>query len=191
MRAPLFLLLATALCLPSTVFAENTEHPASGRAPAPSPAPLAPPATGDSWIVNDRTYRLFGVQACILGQLAITIRNERLDCGAVSRAALAALLTNGATECRSVDSRPKFDYLTCSLTINSRKEDLGAAMIASGYAFAAVAPNPKDNRVLIAINPFYADLERTAQRARAGLWGYKSMPHPTKTLANAYFRTRQ
>lgn len=160
-----------------------TATPPAGFAPATATRVLS----GDSWIMNGRIYRLFGAQSCIGRTIAVSVRNERFDCGELSRAALSAYFEAHAVECRAIDSPSQIDYQTCILTIQHQRFDLAAAMIATGYAFAALQPDPRDPRRFDAIVKSYAVLETEARKSHAGLWSY-TFTHPFKLQSDAYFR---
>lgn len=134
--------------------------------PAPGSAPVA--------------YRLYGVQSC-LRETFVIAEGQRRDCGAISMVYLAGLVRLGSPRCRVVaeSASPRQTLVICRATVGSQEVDLGQAMIAAGFAFAAYAPNGEP--VALA----YVAAEELARKEKAGLWRYADLPHPMPILLGA------
>lgn len=130
--------------------------PAASRQLAPGPAIRV--IDGDTFEAGGRTIRLFGVVAPERGQ-SCEHGNRRWECGAAARRVLQARLEGaGAVHCevRELDADGT-ELAVCRVDGNS---DLGAMMVASGWAFA--------NR---GRSQAYDSVEAHARAARRGLWG--------------------
>ncbi|MCA3640341.1 MAG: thermonuclease family protein [Methylobacterium sp.] len=135
--------------------------------------------TGDSWIAGGQRLRLYGVQACLRGTAFTNASGQRRDCGEASLAMLISLIRDYRPLCAPVlEGAPNgIRYVTCvaapkgSQSAGSRI-DLGTALIASGFAFAALQPDGKP----IHLPYFVAELD--AKRAKAGLWAFADLPEP-------------
>jgi endonuclease YncB( thermonuclease family) len=57
--------------------------------------------------------------------------------------------------------------------------DLGTALIASGFAFAALTLDGRP------VHPPYLEAERVAQNTRAGLWAFQDLPNPNAIILHA------
>ncbi len=60
--------------------------------------------------------------------------------------------------------------------------DLGTALIATGFAFAALKPDGQP------VHPPYFIAELVAQRAKAGLWDFADLPDPNAIILRALHR---
>ena len=142
--------------------------------------PIAQPVqfeTGDTWSQTNGRFRLFGVQSCLRGTTYTDPAGVRRDCGQASIAQLAAVFKVASPTCQKV--APANDgafFVVCGGTIDSRPIEIGNAMIASGYAFAAATPDGKP------LNMQYLISEVTAKNSRSGLWAAPDLPHPVHTL---------
>jgi endonuclease YncB( thermonuclease family) len=132
--------------------------------------------TGDTWVDNAVTYRLYGVQSCIRGTNAINERGDQFDCGDASIAQTAALFLLSDVACQPVGyALDKATFVVCGVTIKSDTIDLGTAIIASGYGFAATSIKGDP------VNDAYLVAEIDAKMNRKGLWEML-FPHPVTTL---------
>jgi len=135
--------------------------------------------TGDSWIAGGQRFRLYGVQACLRGSAFTNAAGQKRDCGEASLAMLISLIRDYRPLCAPVlEGAPNgIRYVTCvaapkgSQSAGSRI-DLGTALIASGFAFAALQPDGKP----VHLPYFVAELD--AKRAKAGLWAFADLPEP-------------
>ncbi len=150
---------------------------------------IPPDATylsGDSWQAvampgaPSGVHRLYGVQSCLRGTFVVA-EGQRRDCGAISMVYLAGLVRLGAPRCRAVaeSAQPRQTLVICRATLAGQDIDLGQALIAAGFAFAAYAPSGEP--VAIA----YVAAEEIARKEKAGLWRYPDLPHPTPILLGA------
>ncbi|MGL4812478.1 MAG: thermonuclease family protein [Beijerinckiaceae bacterium] len=141
---------------------------------------------GDSWQASaspgsaTNSYRLYGVQSCLRGT-SVMAEGQRRDCGEISKVYLAGLARLGRPQCRAVaeSTSPRQTLVICRATLGQQEVDLGQAMIAVGFAFAAYAPNGEP--VALA----YVAAEELARKEKAGLWRYADLPHPTPILLGA------
>src|SRR4051794_28498350 len=142
--------------------------------------PVAQPVqfeTGDTWSQRNGRFRLYGVQSCLRGTTYTDPAGVRRDCGQASIAQLAAVFKVASPTCQKV--APANDgafFVVCGGTIDSRPIEVGNAMIASGYAFAAATPDGKP------LNMQYLISEVTAKNSRSGLWAAPDLPHPVYML---------
>jgi endonuclease YncB( thermonuclease family) len=139
--------------------------------------------TGDTWTVNGTTYRLYGVQACLRNSFFTNHAGERRDCGEASMFMLASLIKDLQPLCYAVaqtrDGKTKFVICSAKLRkcVNAGKIlDLGTALIASGFAFAALKPDGQ------AVNPTYYVSQTMAQEKRKGLWSFNDVPDPNAII---------
>lgn len=135
--------------------------------------------TGDTWITGGQRFRLYGVQACLRGTSFTNASGQKRDCGEASLAMLISLIRDYRPLCAPVleGVLNGIRYVTCvaapkgSQSAGSRI-DLGTALIASGFAFAALQPDGKP----VHLPYFVAELD--AKRAKAGLWAFSDLPEP-------------
>ena len=181
MRPPLALLMISCASLAAA---------APAQAAAPSswwPFPLAATfVTGDTWQSHSETYRLYGVQSCLRDTYFTNAHAIKRDCGEVSLSMLVNLVRTLHPFCTTIaaTAATHTSFVVCSATIPSGPQkasriDLGTALISSGWAFAALAPDGK---------PFhapYAAAEAVAAKAHAGLWQFPDMPNPNATILGA------
>ncbi|RWA67989.1 MAG: thermonuclease family protein [Mesorhizobium sp.] len=134
--------------------------------------------TGDSWIIEGRHYRLYGVQACLRGSAYTDRSGKRRDCGEASLAVLGAYVRDTRPTC-AVLFTTATTYVACSASVGSDRLDLADLLIASGFAFAAVGPDGLPQY------PPYAVVEQMARDRNAGLWQFGDVQHPAFLLARA------
>ena len=140
--------------------------------------------SGDTWIQANTKYRLYGVQSCLRGTEFKTA-SDTYDCGLVSLAQFAALTQIATITCQPV--APANDgaiFVICAtklagVTVNipNATIDVGTALIASGYAFAAV------DRKGAPVNANYLVSELVSKKNRSGLWAGEFV-HPVQYLLN-------
>lgn len=147
--------------------------------------------TGDSWIAGGQRVRLYGVQACLRGTHFTNASGQKRDCGEAGLAMLASLIRDYRPLCALVlDGAPNgIRYVTCVATPSTGQAkgsriDLGTALIASGFGFAALQPDGKP----VHMPYFVAELD--ARRAKAGLWAFSDLPEPGPIILKA-LRDRQ
>ena len=147
--------------------------------------------TGDSWIAGGQRVRLYGVQACLRGTHFTIASGQKRDCGEASLAMLASLIRDYRPLCAPVlEGAPNgIRYVTCVATprigqATGSRIDLGTALIASGFGFAALQPDGKP----VHMPYFVAELD--AKRANAGLWTFPDLPEPGPIILKA-LRDRQ
>jgi endonuclease YncB( thermonuclease family) len=138
--------------------------------------------SGDTWIQNGQTMRLFGVQACIRGAFFTNAAGVRADCGEASLAYLAAMIRDTKPECEPLfqsGSASPVIFVVCQAHVGASMLDLGTIMIGQGFAFASFA---KDGDAAKPVYMPYMVAELGAKQARAGLWASAFFPHPYATL---------
>lgn len=139
--------------------------------------------TGDTWSVNGQTYRLFGVQACIRETLVTANDGMKRDCGDLSLHMLTGLVKAWNPFCAVVASNPSTNYDVCYADImvkgGRQRVELGTALIASGFAFAA------QNSLGGPASISYWAAEQEAEKTKAGLWAYTDLPNPNAVLLKA------
>lgn len=135
--------------------------------------------TGDSWIAGGQRFRLYGVQACLRGTAFTNASGQKRDCGEASLAMLISLIRDYRPLCAPVlEGAPNgIRYVTCvaaakGSSYSGSRIDLGTALIASGFAFAALQPDGKP----VHLPYFVAELD--AKRAKEGLWAFVDLPEP-------------
>ena len=184
---------ATALALAIAGFTAATLAPnalAQGPQPRPQAQRFAIPQsgvafeTGDSWIQNGQTIRLYGVQACIRGTPFTNAAGGKGDCGEASLAYLASLIRDTKPDCAPLfqsGERPTI-YVVCQAHVGSSTLDLGTIIITEGFGFAAFAG--EGDRSKPVYMP-YMVAELSAQKAKAGLWASAAFTHPYAVLSKA------
>lgn len=158
---PLLLLTACALA------ADPSRPPTTPAAPPTSSAPLSsttPGLTGvptsitdgDTLRLGEVRVRLFGIDAPERDQVCRDGSGQDYACGARATDALRALIADGPITCMQVDTdRYGRTVATCA----AQGQDLGAALVASGWALAYRS-----------FTTDYVDEEAQAQTLRRGLW---------------------
>jgi endonuclease YncB( thermonuclease family) len=138
-------------------------------------------STGDTWVQNGQTMRLYGVQACIRGRTFTNQAGAKADCGEASLAYLAALVRDTRPQCAPVAQMGKQPsvLVVCSAHVGASTLDLGTILITEGFAFAAFT-----NEATPVYMP-YLVAELVAKNNKAGLWAAPDMPHPNLTLFGA------
>ena len=177
-----------ALCLILTAGSAFAEEPAAARKGAEAWRPVPREATfetGDTWRVGGDHYRLYGVQACLRGTAYTGPDGRKRDCGDASLSMLAGLIRTLSPSCAPVARRLDIGtaYVVCYADTTSprgrQRVDLGTALIASGFAFAALDASGRP------VNPEYFAAEMQAKNGRTGLWASPDLPHPNVVLLKA------
>lgn len=159
-------------------------HAISAQGSAPPNATAAPflvsksveLLTGDTWRDRGKLYRLYGVQSCLRGTIALTAKGKEFDCGNVSLAHLAAFFSTAAVTCQPIAlARDKATFVVCGAKLGGNTIDLGTALIAAGYAFAATDTKGS------AVSANYLVAEVNAKMKADGLWATK-FQHPIELL---------
>ncbi len=142
--------------------------------------------TGDSWIDGGLIYRLYGVQSCLRGTSFTNAHGMKRDCGEASLAMLVALSRDLHPRCYDAADLPaaRTVFVFCIAQPMTgagagSRIDLGTALIATGFAFAALTPDGKP------VHPPYWVAELTAQRSRTGLWAFADLPEPNAVILRA------
>ncbi|MBI1208130.1 MAG: thermonuclease family protein [Azospirillum sp.] len=119
--------------------------------------------SGDLLVVGGARVRLLGIAAPVVGQMCKTRYGRDYDCFKLSADVLANLIGTQEVECRVVTTdRTGQQVGVC----RSGGADLGAAMVARGWAFAYRS-----------LELDYARAEAFAQSRRLGMWaGRVEMP---------------
>lgn len=133
--------------------------------------------SGDTWTQDGLKFRLYGVQSCLRGTEFVQAA-LRADCGLASIAQFAALIQSSSTSCQPLGAaNDEAVFVVCGAKVGAVKIDVGTALIASGYAFAAV------NKAGAPINANYLVTELVAKNRRQGLWS-GVFKHPVQLLLN-------
>ncbi|WP_192179924.1 thermonuclease family protein [Mesorhizobium amorphae] len=91
---------------------------------------------------------------------------------------LAALFDSAAVTCQPIGyALDKAVFVVCGAQLNGETIDVGTALIATGYAFAATTAKGK------AVNENYLVAEINAKMKRTGLWS-TTFQHPVQLLLN-------
>jgi endonuclease YncB( thermonuclease family) len=169
-------ILAAAMIGPTAV-AHGQTAPAAKEAPAPIAVSKGVQLlTGDTWRDGNTLYRLYGVQACLRGTVATDGNGKKDDCGNVSLAHFAALLSSATVTCQPIGyAIDKATFVVCAADLGGNTIDVGTALISTGYAFAAM--NTKGE----AISTNYLIAEVNAKMERDGLWA-TTFQHPVQLL---------
>lgn len=128
--------------------------------------------SGDTWIAGDKRYRLLGVQSCLRGSQFTNAAGRRSDCGDAALALFGAFIKDTRPECAPIAAAPAITYVVCRATVAGRKIDLGTALIARGFAFAALDSGG------MPVRPEYAVAEQGARERKAGFWRFPDVQHP-------------
>jgi endonuclease YncB( thermonuclease family) len=142
--------------------------------------------TGDSWSDAGVTYRLYGVQSCLRGTSFTNAHGLERDCGEASLAMLVALTRDLRPQCYDAAKQPesRIVFVFCVATRVTgagagSRIDLGTALIATGFAFAALKPDGQP------VHAPYFVAQLVAQRAKAGLWAFPDLPDPNAIILRA------
>jgi endonuclease YncB( thermonuclease family) len=142
--------------------------------------------TGDSWSDDGVTYRLYGVQSCLRGTSFTNAHGLPRDCGEASLAMLIALTRDLRPQCYDAaeqpESRTVFVFCVATRVTGAGAGshiDLGTALIATGFAFAALKPDGQP------VHAPYFVAQLVAQRAKAGLWAFPDLPEPNAIILRA------
>lgn len=131
--------------------------------------------SGDTWTQGGVKYRLFGVQSCLRGTDFVQSAKPA-DCGLASIAQFAAIIQTSSASCQPLEAaNDGAVFVVCGAKVGEVTIDVGTALIASGYAFAAVAKSGAP------INENYLVTELVAKNARQGLWA-GVFTHPVQML---------
>lgn len=163
--------------------------PAAAQVAPPGWFPVAPDAafdTGDSWSSAGVTYRLYGVQSCLRGTSFTNAHGIKRDCGEASLAMLVALIRDLRPQCYEAAETPQtktaFVFCVAVRTEGAGKGsriDLGTALIATGFAFAALKPDGSP------VHAPYLEAQHVAQNSRTGLWAFSDLPDPNAIILRA------
>lgn len=131
--------------------------------------------TGDTFTSGGMRVRLYGVQACLRGT-SVRTGGGSGDCGLASIDMLAGLIASSPSiACQPVASEVSPLPVVCAMSQGGKLIDLGAAMIVSGYAFAAMKPDGSP------VHAPYLVAELTASEKKVGLWS-AAFTHPIPGL---------
>lgn len=133
--------------------------------------------SGDTWHQNNKTYRLYGIQACLRNTFYTDKNGQQQDCGIASADGLAAFIADTTPSCSVIIASADINYTMCYATVGSTAVDLGTALIASGYAFASL------NNQGLPYVPAYSVAEKSAAEKRKGLWAFTDVQHPAIFLS--------
>ena len=133
--------------------------------------------SGDTWTQDGAKFRLYGVQSCLRGTNFLQDA-QHADCGLASIAEFAALIQTSTASCQPLGlANDGAMFVACGAKVDNLTIDVGAALIASGYAFAAV------DKAGAPINANYLVTELVAKNRGQGLWA-GAFTHPVQMLVN-------
>jgi endonuclease YncB( thermonuclease family) len=172
---------AVGLALAPASFAQSPEPPAPVAPPFSVPQTGVSFVTGDTWVQNGQTMRLYGVQSCIRGTNFTNAAGVQTDCGEVSLAYLAAVIKDTHPSCTPIAqiASPQSIIVVCGAKVGGSTLDLGTILIAQGYAFAAFTDRAKP------VYMPYLVAELLAKKQKNGLWAASDMPYPNAIILNA------
>lgn len=169
-----------------TAFSVMAIGPVLAQAPDRSWFPVPSTAvfqTGDSWSEAGATYRLYGVQSCLRGTTFTNAHGLKRDCGEASLAMLVALIRDLKPQCYQAAALPQTRtvFVFCVATRaegagRGSRIDLGTALIATGFALAALKPDGKP------VHASYLVAQHLARDSRAGLWAFSDLPDPNAII---------
>jgi endonuclease YncB( thermonuclease family) len=114
---------------------------------------------GDLLLIDRRKVRLMGIDAPDPGQICQNRYGSPFDCGSIATGVLRALVAGRAVDCTVTErDRTGMEMGEC----RAGGVDLGAAMVARGWAFAYRS-----------LSGAYQNNEAYAQSRRIGLWSGK------------------
>lgn len=121
---------------------------------------------GHRWVESRRTFELYGVGPCEQGRALNGDTGRTSECRVLATARLAALFSTGGVTCRAVDKAIDVGVVpvVCVVELGDDKFDLGMALIAGGYGFAALGD---DGRPVV---KNYLVAELSAKVDRQGIW---------------------
>lgn len=136
--------------------------------------------TGDTWVANGQRLRLYGVQSCLRGTFFTNAQGSRVDCGDASVAMLAAMVRDLKPLCTVSARSSMLTYVICvaNVSVQGRvtRLDLGTALIAAGYSFAAFNPDGRP------VHEPYFVAQLAAQQAKRGFHAFTDVPDPNLIL---------
>jgi endonuclease YncB( thermonuclease family) len=164
-------------------------------APLPSRAQSQPPqpaqfaiarsgvafVTGDTWIQNNQTFRLYGVQSCLRETQFTNVAGVINDCGEASIAYFAALIRDASPVCTPIlqVGSPPTIYVVCQAQVGAATLDLSAIIITQGFGFASSAVDGANTRPVYLP---YSVAETDAKMHKRGLWA-GTFTHPVTALS--------
>lgn len=122
---------------------------------------------GDTLKIAGRRVRLVGIDACEMGQPAIS-KETQIDCGQWARSQMIELTGAGASAIRC-DLHGTDRYGRDLGTCFNGATDLNKAMLESGFAFLYTGSTPP---------PGYAAAARAARAAQRGVWAFQEVSQP-------------
>lgn len=133
--------------------------------------------SGETWEQGGKTYRLYGVQACLRNTFYTSQNSTKQDCGLASADGFAAFVADTKPFCSVIVATDDVDYTMCYSRIGEHVVDFGMSLIVSGYAFAALDGNG------LPYMPAYSVAEKEAAENRKGLWQFDDVQHPAIFLS--------
>ncbi|WFU07187.1 thermonuclease family protein (plasmid) [Rhizobium sp. CB3171] len=106
-----------------------------------------------------QTYRLYGIDACDMGQTA-TLGKQTWPCGVVAMAWLVSATLNKWVVCSPIR---KDETIIVGRCATGEMADIASEMLKAGIAITL--PDPPDRRIAS-----YAQLERDARKSHRGIW---------------------
>ena len=167
-RLPLAALRLALTALPAAAADQKKTQPPPATGPNPTVSGPAVAMSGDLVTVGGASVRLKGIAAPMAGETCETRYGAIYDCYRKSTDVLQALIGNNEVSCEIVTTDRTGQKVGLCRVGNT---DLGAAMVARGWAFAYRR-----------LSPAYVPSEAFAESHRLGMWaGRVEMPWQWKS----------
>ena len=142
--------------------------------------------TGDTWAVDGKRFRLYGVQSCLRQTSFANEHDQKRDCGEASLTMLIALIRDLKPLCYSAATiaGSQTQFVFCFGAVPQGRDkgarvDLGMSLVTLGYGFASLKLDGTP------IHQPYLAAQQLAKSSRAGLWAYPDLPEPNAIMLQA------
>ena len=139
--------------------------------------------TGDTWAVEGKRFRLYGVQSCLRQTSFTNEHDQKRDCGEASFAMLIALIRDIKPLCYAAatiaGSQTQLVFCFGAVPEGRNKGarvDLGMSLVTLGYGFASLKLDGTP------VHQPYLAAQQLAKSSRAGLWAYLDLPEPNTIM---------
>ncbi len=142
--------------------------------------------TGDTWAVEGKRFRLYGVQSCLRQTSFTNEHDQKRDCGEASLAMLIALIRDLKPLCypAATIAGAQTQFVFCFGVVPQGRDkaarvDLGMSLVTLGYGFASLKLDGTP------VHQPYLVVQQLAKSSRAGLWAYPDLPEPNAIILQA------
>ena len=142
--------------------------------------------TGDTWAVEGKRFRLYGVQSCLRQTKFTNAHDQKRDCGEASLAMLIVLIRDLEPLCYSAATiaSSQTQFVFCFGVMPQGRDkgarvDLGMSLVTLGYGFASLKLDGTP------VHQPYLAAQQLAESSRAGLWAYPDFPEPNAVMLQA------